>query len=97
MKRWDKLRHIERVNYLAEQRYLHDKVVLNETSSRGHNGMEPFMEINHDGTFTNENVKPEPSKGDWVFERSSGFAGYRCQRCATWLYDNQKLVCKCDA
>jgi hypothetical protein len=31
----------------------------------------------------------------WVFERSSGYAGYRCQICATWVYANQPLKCDC--
>jgi hypothetical protein len=36
------------------------------------------------------------SKGDWEFEISSGFDGYRCQKCKTWIYANQKLKCDCD-
>jgi len=37
------------------------------------------------------------SKGDWKFERSSGYAGYRCQKCKTWEYDNNNLLrCECD-
>ncbi len=35
-------------------------------------------------------------KGSWVFERSSGYAGYRCQKCATWIYDSANKTCKCD-
>lgn len=36
------------------------------------------------------------TKGDWVFERSSGYAGYRCRTCATWIYANTEYKCKCD-
>jgi hypothetical protein len=36
------------------------------------------------------------SKGDWIFHRSSGFAGWRCTKCATWVYNNQPKVCNCD-
>jgi hypothetical protein len=32
----------------------------------------------------------------WAFERSSGFAGYRCQECATWKYASEFLLCDCD-
>ena len=35
-------------------------------------------------------------KGNWVFERSSGYAGYRCTRCATWIYEGQPKQCNCD-
>lgn len=28
---------------------------------------------------------PQMSKSDWVFERSSGYAGYRCQNCGVWI------------
>jgi hypothetical protein len=38
----------------------------------------------------------EETKGDWKFERSSGYGGFRCQKCYTWLYENRKLICKCD-
>ena len=38
----------------------------------------------------------QPSKGQWVFERSSGYSGYRCQKCAEWVYEEQELECKCD-
>lgn len=33
--------------------------------------------------------------GSWQFERSSGFAGYRCQDCATWVHANKPQVCDC--
>lgn len=32
----------------------------------------------------------------WKFERSSGYAGFRCNECATWLYASDFLNCKCD-
>lgn len=32
----------------------------------------------------------------WIFERSSGYAGYRCQECYTWIYANQEKTCKCN-
>lgn len=44
----------------------------------------------------NKNCDYESSNGKWVFERSSGYAGYRCEKCATWIYENQKRECKCD-
>lgn len=31
----------------------------------------------------------------WVFERSSGYAGFRCIYCATWVYNYQPKICKC--
>ena len=36
------------------------------------------------------------SQGDWVFERSSGYAGFRCTRCSTWRYANDAKRCNCD-
>lgn len=36
------------------------------------------------------------SKGQWVFERSSGYSGHICQKCAEWVYEDQALKCKCD-
>lgn len=33
---------------------------------------------------------------NWVFERSSGYAGYRCTKCATWVYMGQPLRCSCN-
>lgn len=32
----------------------------------------------------------------WKLERSSGYAGFRCNECATWLYASDYLICKCD-
>lgn len=37
----------------------------------------------------------EGNKGLWNFERSSGYAGFRCSQCGTWVYHNEKKVCKC--
>lgn len=33
---------------------------------------------------------------NWKFERSSGYAGYRCQKCSTWLYEDNLLICSCE-
>jgi len=46
-----RLNPVERLNENEQFKSLFKKVVT-ETSARGHNGMEPFMEINTDGTFT---------------------------------------------
>lgn len=35
-------------------------------------------------------------KGFWVAERSSGYDGFRCQKCATWVYWNAVRECDCD-
>ena len=35
------------------------------------------------------------SLGNWVFERSSGYGGERCTKCATWLYDSEIQNCSC--
>ena len=32
----------------------------------------------------------------WVFERSSGYAGYRCKVCGTWVYANRDKICDCN-
>lgn len=32
---------------------------------------------------------------NWVFERSSGYAGFRCQKCAVWVYEDQEKKCDC--
>ena len=29
-------------------------------------------------------------------ERSSGFHGFRCRVCGTWIYENQLMQCNCD-
>ena len=33
--------------------------------------------------------------GLWRFERSSGYDGWRCLRCAAWRYGGEKLQCDC--
>lgn len=33
---------------------------------------------------------------NWFFERSSGYAGYRCDKCAIWIYADQIQVCNCN-
>ncbi len=35
-------------------------------------------------------------KGKWVFEHSSGYAGFRCKNCHEWIYANKSKNCKCD-
>ena len=39
-----------------------------------------------------EHDKIESSRGFWVFERSSGCAGYRCVECGTWVYEQVLLA-----
>lgn len=34
-------------------------------------------------------------KANWIFERSFGYAGYRCQNCATWIYQHDIAICNC--
>lgn len=34
---------------------------------------------------------------NWVFENSSGYAGFRCTNCATWIYQGKPFLCKCDS
>ena len=41
-------------------------------------------------------VSVNEPKGKWVFERSSGYAGFRCQKCAAWIYENNTRECICD-
>ena len=36
------------------------------------------------------------SKGTWGFERSSGYAGYRCSTCRMWVYSYLPQHCSCD-
>ena len=37
-----------------------------------------------------------PSVGHWVFERGSGYPGYRCTKCGEWEYDGRQKNCACD-
>lgn len=41
-------------------------------------------------------IQTSNSIGKWYLERSSGYLGFRCARCATWVYYNQELKCDCD-
>ena len=43
-----------------------------------------------------KSVQLELEEGDWVFERSSGYAGHRCRKCGTWVYDYAAKDCKCN-
>ncbi len=45
--------------------------------------------------FYPHDLKPKV-RGNWEFERSSGYAGWRCKACATWVYNGQPLVCDCN-
>jgi len=53
-----------------------------------------FIEAYVKGDIKDVNIEIV-TKGAWAFERSSGYAGFRCQKCATWIYDNQKEECQC--
>lgn len=33
---------------------------------------------------------------NWIFERSSGYAGWRCKVCAEWIYDEAPEICTCN-
>lgn len=35
------------------------------------------------------------SAARWVFERSSGYTGWRCQTCSTWVYYSAERTCTC--
>ena len=37
-----------------------------------------------------------PTKGNWEWEISSGYGGYRCSNCGTWVYEREPRRCKCD-
>lgn len=45
---------------------------------------------------TTTHLEEPCSVGRWMFERSSGFAGWRCEVCATWIYNYKPLICSCD-
>lgn len=40
--------------------------------------------------------KSKKDTSNFVFERSSGYAGYRCLNCMTWVYNDQPLICNCN-
>jgi hypothetical protein len=47
--------------------------------------------------FEGETIDTElKSKGNWEFERSSGYPGYRCQTCMKWVYSHEVPKCNCD-
>lgn len=48
------------------------------------------------GYIGGEICKEDDITDRWVFERSSGYAGYRCNVCMTWVYADAKKVCECD-
>lgn len=58
--------------------------------------LEVVKNINYDTVLAADVLPEQPPKGEWVFERSSGFAGYRCQKCQTWVYAEKKKKCCCD-
>lgn len=39
--------------------------------------------------------KLRPNPDHWVFERSSGYAGWRCNACGHWVYEDKPKVCNC--
>lgn len=43
----------------------------------------------------NDSINSNP-KGNWIFEISSGFDGYRCQKCQNWVYKDNKKECSCE-
>lgn len=43
-----------------------------------------------------ENIKPKQPETIWVFERSSGYSGYRCTNCNRWVHAGQIKPCECD-
>jgi hypothetical protein len=43
-----------------------------------------------------ETTAPFKSKGNWVMEVGSGYAGSRCTKCLTWKHLNQEKRCSCD-
>lgn len=36
------------------------------------------------------------TKGSWICCESSGYDGYKCIKCGTWIYKNDHLKCICD-
>lgn len=47
----------------------------------------------HDGLLTAK----ELAALRWVFERSSGYAGWRCAQCFAWVREGDAKECSCDA
>ena len=38
----------------------------------------------------------KPAAGKWISVRSSGYDGYRCEVCATFVYADNERKCRCD-
>lgn len=43
-----------------------------------------------------ESIPPTEGKGTWFHDYSSGYYGFRCDKCKTWVYQEQPLKCRCD-
>jgi hypothetical protein len=41
-------------------------------------------------------VLPAEQRGDWHFDRQSGFAGWRCRFCTEWVHNDKPKTCECD-
>lgn len=48
------------------------------------------------GNMASTNWVRSMNKGRWIFERSSGYAGWRCLECRTWIYNWKPFVCDCN-
>lgn len=59
--------------------------------------LEGYRELNRvlNHYFDHYPEEDEP-QGNWVSEVSSGYDGYRCTKCETWIYANQVKICDCD-
>jgi hypothetical protein len=55
-----------------------------------------YVDMIHYSTHEYTVLKYPDSKGDWRYQRQSGYAGYRCQNCAEWVKESQPQVCSCD-
>jgi hypothetical protein len=65
----------------------------------------PWTAIDNEWSLYAENIThwreipdlpDRPSRGMWEGERQSGYWGFRCQFCATWVYADSIKHCKCD-
>lgn len=60
------------------------------------------MDVTGSINFKNSLQMTDPNQEEfaktdrWRFEWSSGYAGWRCVCCGTWVYDMQPLSCSCD-
>lgn len=43
-----------------------------------------------------QNLHGEKEEDNWVVSISSGFAGYRCTKCHTWVYNSEPRKCNCN-